>query len=62
LSYNTIEDYLEGLFSEVCQVTEVSVPYDRITGRFQEFAFVELTNEGAVVEAIQRFDGYEFRG
>jgi RNA recognition motif-containing protein len=38
------------------------VPYDRITGRPHGFAFVELTNEGAVAEAIQWFDGYEFRG
>ena len=62
MSYDTTEDDLESLFSSVGQVTQVSVPYDRISGRHRGFAFVELNDEGAIAEAIQRFDGYEFHG
>jgi RNA recognition motif-containing protein len=62
LSYDTTEDDLKGLFSEVGQVAEVFVPYDRVTGRPRGFAFVEFAEEVAVAEAIQRFDGYELRG
>jgi len=43
-------------------VTEASVPFDHLTGRPRGFAFVTLADEGVVAEAIQRFDGYQFRG
>jgi len=62
LSYDTTQDDLDKLFSEVGQVTEVSVPFDHVTGRPRGFAFVEFTEEGAAAEAVQRFDGHQFRG
>jgi cold-inducible RNA-binding protein len=62
LSYDTTEDDLNKLFSEIGQIAEVSVPFDHLTGRPRGFAFVTLADEGGVAEAIQRFDGYQFRG
>ena len=62
LSYDTTEDDLNKLFSEVGQVAEVTMPLDHITSRPRGFAFVVLNDEGVVAEAIQRFDGYELRG
>ncbi len=38
------------------------LPADRNTGRLRGFAFVEFTDEAAAIEAIERFDGHEFKG
>jgi RNA recognition motif-containing protein len=62
LSYDTTQEDLERLFSEVGHVTEVSLPVDRNTGRARGFAFVEFSEEEAGAEAIERFDGHQFQG
>ena len=62
LSYDTTESELESLFSEVGQVVEVFLPADRATGRPRGFAFVELSEKTVATAAIERFDGYEFKG
>jgi cold-inducible RNA-binding protein len=46
----------------VGHVTEVFLPADRITGRPRGFAFVAFTDESAVVDAIEKFNDYEFNG
>jgi RNA recognition motif-containing protein len=62
LSYDTTQEELDRLFSEVAPVTEVFLPIDRITGRARGFAFVEFAEEAATAEAIERFDGYQLNG
>jgi len=62
LSYDTTQDDLERLFSEVGDVTEVALPVDRNTGRARGFGFVEFSEEGAGAEAIERFDGHQLHG
>ena len=62
MSYDTTQDELESLFSEVGQVVEVSIPADRETGRPRGFAFVEFSEGTAAENAIEKFDGYEFKG
>jgi RNA recognition motif-containing protein len=62
LSYDTTQVELEGLFSEVGKVVSVFMPADRITGRPRGFAFVEFTDEADAAKAIERLDGYEFKG
>lgn len=62
LSYDTNQGELETLFSEVGHVTEVFLPADRITGRPRGFAFVAFTEESAAVDAIEKFNDYEFNG
>ena len=62
MSYDTTQDDLESVFSEVGQVVEIFLPADRNTGRPRGFAFVELSEETAAAAAIEKFDGYEFKG
>jgi RNA recognition motif-containing protein len=62
LSYDTRQNELESLFSEVGTVVDVFLPDDRSTGRPRGFAFVEFTEESAAAEAIKRFDGYQLNG
>ena len=62
MSYDTTQDELESLFSEVGQVVEVFLPNDRSTGRPRGFAFVEFAEQAAAAEAIQRFDGQQLNG
>jgi cold-inducible RNA-binding protein len=40
----------------------VSIPTDRVSGRPRGFAFVEFADPDHVVEAIQKFDGFELDG
>ena len=62
VSYDAIAGEIENLFSEVGHVVEVFLPVDRATGRPKGFAFVQFSDEEAVPEAIQKFDGYELNG
>jgi cold-inducible RNA-binding protein len=62
LSFDTTASELDALFSEVGQVVEVFLPTDRATGRPRGFAFVELAEEGQIVAAIEKLDGYEVKG
>jgi RNA recognition motif-containing protein len=62
LSFDATQSELEALFVEVGEVVEVFVPTDRNTGRPRGFAFVEFTDEASVAAAIEKFDGFEFRG
>lgn len=62
LAYQTTEEDLRTLFSEVGSSLSVRVVVDRETGRSKGFGFVEMTTEEAAQEAIQRFDGITFQG
>jgi cold-inducible RNA-binding protein len=46
----------------VGHVTEVFLPADRITGRPRGFAFVAFAEESAAVDAVEKFNDYEFNG
>jgi cold-inducible RNA-binding protein len=61
LSYQTTEDNLTTLFSQVGQVESASIVTDRGTGRSRGFAFVEMDND-AGAKAIEQFNGYELDG
>jgi cold-inducible RNA-binding protein len=59
LSYQTNEESLRTLFSEVAPVASVAVIMDRDTGRSKGFGFVEMeTSEGAK-EAIEKLNNRE---
>lgn len=62
LSYETTQEEVERLFSEVGHVAEVFLPYDRVTGRPRGFGFVEFTEEASAAEAIERLDGHQLHG
>jgi RNA recognition motif-containing protein len=61
LSYQTTEDQLTDLFSEVGQVESATIVTDRDTGRSRGFAFVEMDPDAAA-KAIERFNGHELNG
>jgi len=57
-SYNTTEQEIRDLFTQVGEVDSVSLITDRETGRSKGFGFVEMNTEEGSREAIKRFDGY----
>jgi len=61
LSYQTTDDELANLFSEVGEVASVTIVTDRETGRSRGFAFVEMEQDAAN-QAIERFNGHELNG
>ena len=62
LNFDTTDEELRQLFSQVAEPTSVAVPTDRMTGRPRGFAFVEFSTDEEAQQAIQRFDGYELAG
>ncbi len=59
LSYNTTEDDLHKLFTQVGPVTSVTLITDRISGQSKGFGFVEMESDKAAQEAIQRLNNQE---
>ncbi|NLG49761.1 MAG: RNA-binding protein [Chloroflexi bacterium] len=59
LSYDTTEERLRSLFSEVGPVDSVAVITDRETGRSKGFGFVEMGTEDAAEAAIERLNDTE---
>jgi cold-inducible RNA-binding protein len=62
LSFNTTNDDLETLFSQIGSVSSVSIITDKFTGRSRGFGFVEMSNTQEAQAAIERFNGYELQG
>ncbi len=58
LSYQTTEDDLRTLFAQAGTVTSVALIKDRATGRSKGFAFVEMSSQSEVEEAIRMFNSY----
>ena len=57
----TRED-LERVFSEYGEVSRVSLPTDRETGRPRGFAFVDMNEEAQEDSVIEALDGAEWMG
>lgn len=62
LSFNTTNDELEALFSQVGNVSSVNIITDKFTGRSRGFGFVEMDSNQEAQTAIERFNGYELQG
>jgi cold-inducible RNA-binding protein len=62
LSFGTMEDDLQRLFSQVGSVESVSMVTDRDTGRSRGFAFVEMSSKSEGEAAIVKFNGSELDG
>jgi RNA recognition motif-containing protein len=58
LSYDTTEDDLRTLFSQMGTVATVELIKDRDTGSSKGFAFVEMANQSEAEKAISSFNGY----
>ncbi|MFB0516414.1 MAG: RNA recognition motif domain-containing protein [Candidatus Neomarinimicrobiota bacterium] len=61
LPFSATEPEIRTLFEEFGTVHEVKMIFDRETGRFRGFGFVEMEDEEANT-AISQMDGKEFGG
>lgn len=62
LSYDVTREDLEQIFGEYGQVSRVSLPIDRETGRPRGFAFVDMAAEAEEQAIIDALDGAEWMG
>lgn len=62
LSYTTTDDTLSELFGAIGEVLSVNLITDRMTGRSKGFAFVEMAEQTAALEAINQLNGQEVDG
>ncbi len=62
LSFQATEEDLQEVFSEYGEVSRISLPTDRETGRKRGFAFVEMKDESKEDLAISELDGAEWLG
>ena len=62
LSFGTMEDDLQRLFSQVGSVESIAMVTDRDTGRSRGFAFVEMSSKSEGEAAIAKFNGSELDG
>jgi RNA recognition motif-containing protein len=62
LSFQTTNEDLENLFSQVGTVQSASIIEDRETGRSRGFGFVEMSSTEEGNKAIEQFNGKEIDG
>jgi RNA recognition motif-containing protein len=62
LSFQASEDDIRDVFAEYGEVTRISLPIDRETGRKRGFAFVDMADEAKEDQAISELDGAEWLG
>src|SRR5919201_5179534 len=62
LPYDATEDEIREHFSSVGNLSYVSIPLDRETGKKRGFAFVEFADAQQAQEAIRQFNNQPFKG
>jgi RNA recognition motif-containing protein len=62
LSYSTTESALSELFGGFGEVVSADIITDRMSGRSKGFAFVEMEDEAAAMQAIEQLNGREVDG
>ncbi|MBN2198197.1 RNA-binding protein [Candidatus Wolfebacteria bacterium] len=62
LPYETDQQALQDLFSQVGTVDSAAVITDRMTGRSKGFGFVEMSTEEEAQNAISKLNGKEVGG
>lgn len=62
LPYTYTSSDLENLFTPYGEVTSAQVIMDRATGRSRGFGFIEMADDAAGREAIEKLDGYDLDG
>ncbi len=60
LSWNATEDSLKELFAQYGEVMSVRIVADPYTGRSKGFGFVEMADDAACSQAIEKLDNYNF--
>src|SRR5215470_15738269 len=62
LPYDATEEEIRQHFSSVGNLSYVSIPLDRETGKKRGFAFVEFSDAQQAQEAIRQFNNQPFKG
>src|ERR1700752_346816 len=62
LPYHATENEIRDHFSSVGNLSYVSIPLDRETGKKRGFAFVEFADPKQAQEAIRQFNNQPFKG
>ncbi|HEX7456673.1 MAG TPA: RNA-binding protein [Candidatus Nanoarchaeia archaeon] len=62
LPFETSDEELEKIFSEVGKVESATVITDRMTGRSRGFGFVEMSADDEAAKAIETLNGKEIGG
>ena len=62
LPWATDDQALEQMFAQFGQVISAKVLKDRDTGRSRGFGFVEMADDQAATEAINKLNGSDFEG
>ena len=62
LSYSTTDAALSELFGAVGEVESVNLITDRVSGQSKGFAFVEMSERSAALQAIEQLNGRELDG
>jgi RNA recognition motif-containing protein len=57
LPYSATSDELAQLFAPYGEVTEVTIPVDRDSGRIKGFGFVQMSDDAAARTAIDALNG-----
>ena len=61
LSYDVTEDELKQQFSAYGEVTSVSIPIDRESGRSRGYGFIDMPNQEQAEAAILAFNGKSYK-
>lgn len=62
LHFSISEDKLKEMFTEAGNVVAVTIIKDRDSGRSKGFAFIEMSNQVEVEEAVRRYNEFEISG
>lgn len=62
LAWSATEEEVRSAFEQAGEVTSVTIPTDRETGRSRGFAFVEMADEEGAKKAIETLNETEIAG
>lgn len=62
LPFDTTDEQLQTLFKECGNVENAKVVTDKLTGRSRGFGFVEMSDDSAAQQAIQKLNGTQVGG
>lgn len=62
LSFQATEEDLWEVFAEYGEISRISLPTDRETGRKRGFAFIEMKEDSVEESVIAELDGAEWMG
>ena len=62
MSFETTEEELRTVLTDVDPAVRVRLGTDRMTGKPRGFAFAQFSDPARAADAIRRFDAFELRG